>query len=97
MLRSLAARLRRLEAQTLGTEEARGQGLSGLLAYARTHHIEAVPLTSLTDAELDAQIADLTAQVAAGARGYPRLLLEALELYRQPAPTQDAQAREPLT
>src|SRR5262245_9365960 len=82
---SLTTRLRRLEAQAHG--EPHGQGIAALLEYARRHNItrDHVPLAALTDAALDAKIADLTAQVVAGARGYPRLLLEALVLYRQPA------------
>jgi hypothetical protein len=64
-----------------------------LLAYARAHPIEAVPIKDRTDTELGAQIADLTAQSAAGARGFTPLLLEALEKER--ARRQAALAQEP--
>jgi hypothetical protein len=74
MLSRLEARLRRLEQQVQGTDTALAQGLSGLLAYARAQHIEAVPLASLPDAELDAKIAAL-----AGHRGLALLWLECLE------------------
>ena len=79
MLRSLATRLRCLEARTQDIEEAFGQGLSGLLAYVERHHLRPTPIKDLTHAELEAQIADLKAKVAAGARGLTPLLLEALE------------------
>ena len=92
-LHRLGARITRLEAQAQGTDVSLGQGLSGLLVYARAHHIAAVPLPDRTAAELVAQIADLTAQVAAGARGCPPLLLEALEKER--ARRQTALAPEP--
>jgi hypothetical protein len=59
----LDARLRRLEHQGQGTDTALAQGISGLLAYARTHHIAAVPIADLTDAELDAKITSLAAPV----------------------------------
>ena len=81
-LHRLGARLTRLEAQAQGTDASCGPGLSGVLAYARAHHSEAVPIADRTDAELAAQIADLTAQVATGARGCTPLLLEALEKER---------------
>jgi hypothetical protein len=45
-----------------------------LLASARAHHSEAVPIADLTAAELDAKITAL-----AGSRGLSRLLKEALE------------------
>jgi hypothetical protein len=93
MLSRLDARLRRLEQQGQGTDAALGQGLSGLLAYARAHHIVAVPLALRTDTELGAEIEDLTAQVATGARGCTPLLLEALEKER--ARRQAACTREP--
>ena len=64
MLSRLEARLQRLEQQRQGTDTALAQGLSGLLAYARAHHSEAVPIADLTDAELDAKITAL-----AGTRG----------------------------
>ena len=85
-LSRLGARITRLEAHAQGIDVSLGQGLSGVLAYARAHHIEAVPIKDRTDAELAAQIADLTAQVAAGARGYTGLLLEALEAARAQRP-----------
>jgi len=59
-----------------------------MLAYARAHHIEAVPLADLTDAELDAKITAL-----AGARGLSLLLREALEEER--TRRQGAQGKEP--
>ena len=74
MLSRLEARLQRLEQQRQGTDTALAPGLSGLLAYARAHHIEAVPIADLTAAELDAKITAL-----AGTRGLSRLLKEALE------------------
>jgi hypothetical protein len=89
MLSRLTARLRRLEAQAQITDDLPGPGLSGLLAYARAHHIEAVPIADLTDAELDAKITAL-----AGTRGLSLLLREALEeerIRRQRAP-----GKEPL-
>src|SRR5262245_58750445 len=70
----LETRLQRLEQQRQGTGTALAQGLSGLLAYARTHHIEAVPIADRTDAELDAKLTTLT-----GTRGLSLLLREALE------------------
>jgi hypothetical protein len=69
----LEARLQRLEQQRQEPDTALAQGLSSLLAYARAQHIEAVPLTDLTDAELDAKMTAL-----AGTRGLSRLLKEAL-------------------
>jgi hypothetical protein len=86
----LEARLQRLEQQRQGTATALAQGLSGLLAYARAHHIEAVPLTDLTDAELDAKITAL-----AGTCGLSLLLREALEeerTRRQGAPGKEPSA-----
>jgi hypothetical protein len=74
MLSRLEARLQRLEQQRQGTDTALAQGLSGLLAYARVHHSEAVPIAAFTDTELDAKITAL-----AGSRGLSRLLKEALE------------------
>ena len=74
MLSRLEARLRRLEQQVQGTDTALAPGLSGLLAYARTHHSEAVPIIDLTDAELDAKITAVT-----GPRGLSRLHRETLE------------------
>ena len=68
MLSCLEARLQRLEEQRQRTDTA-AQGLSGLLASARAHHIEAVPLADLTDAELDAKITALP-----GTRGLSLLL-----------------------
>ena len=59
MLSRLEARLRRLEQQRQEPDTALAQGLSGLLAYARAHHSEAVPIADLTDAELDAKITAL--------------------------------------
>ena len=79
-LSRLGARITRLEAQAQGRDASLGQGLSGVLADARAHGI--VPLPTRTDAELDVAIANLTAQVAAGARGYTGLLLAALEAAR---------------
>ena len=70
-------RLRRLEQQRQGTDTALAPGLSGLLAYARAHHIGAVPLADFTDAELDAKITALT-----GTRGLSLLLREALQRER---------------
>jgi hypothetical protein len=74
MLSRLEARLQRLEQQRQGTDTALAPGLSGLLASARAHHSEAVPIADLTAAELDAKITALT-----GARGLSLLLREALE------------------
>jgi hypothetical protein len=88
MLSRLDARLRRLEQQVRGTDTALAQGLSGLLAYARTHHSEAVPITDLTDIELDAKITAL-----AGTCGLSFLLRQALEEER--TRRQGAQARHP--
>ena len=88
MLSRLEARLRRLEQQRQGTDTALAQGLSGLLAYARAHHSEAVPIADLTDAELDAKITAL-----AGTRGLSLLLKEALEEER--TRRQGAQGKEP--
>jgi hypothetical protein len=50
----VCTRMARLEAQTQGTDAALGQGLSGLLNYARRHNIASdyVPLATLTDAEM---------------------------------------------
>jgi hypothetical protein len=84
----LDVRLRRLEQQVRGTDTALAQGLSGMLAYARAHHIEAVPLTDLTDAELDAKMTAL-----AGARGLSLLLRQALEEER--TRRQGAQGKAP--
>jgi hypothetical protein len=69
----------RLKAQTQGTDAALGQGLSGLLNYARRHNIASdyVPLATLTDAELDAKITALP-----GTRGLSLLLREALQRER---------------
>jgi hypothetical protein len=67
-------RLQRLEQQRQGTDTTLARGLSGLLAYARAQHIEAVPMAALADAELDAKITALT-----GTRGLSLLLKEALE------------------
>ena len=88
MLSRLEARLQRLEQQRQGTDTALAQGLSGLLAYARAHHSEAVPIADLTDAELDAKITALT-----GARGLSLLLRETLEEER--TRRQGARARRP--
>jgi hypothetical protein len=88
MLSRLKARLQRLEQQRQGTDTALAQGLSGLLAYARAHHIEAVPIADLTAAELDAKIAAL-----AGTCGLALLLREALEEER--TRRQGAQDKEP--
>jgi hypothetical protein len=85
----LEARLQRLEQQRQGTDTALAQGLSSLLTYARAHHMEAVPLADLTDAELDAKITAL-----AGTRGLSLLLREALEEER--IRRQGAQEKEPL-
>src|SRR4030095_14491940 len=60
MLSRLEARLRRLEQQVQGTDTALAQGLSGLLAYARAHHSEAVPIAELTAPERDAKITALS-------------------------------------
>jgi hypothetical protein len=70
----LEARLQRLEQQAQGTDIALGQGISGLLAYARAHHSEAVPIADLAEAELDAKITAL-----AGTCGLACLLRETLE------------------
>jgi hypothetical protein len=88
MLSRLEARLQRLEQQRQEPDTALAQGLSGLLAYARIHHIEAVPIADLTDAELDAKITAL-----AGSRGLSRLLKEALEEER--TRRQGAQGKAP--
>ena len=88
MLSRLEARLQRLEQQRQGTDTALAPGLSGLLAYARAHYIEAVPIADLTDAELDAKIAPLT-----GPRGLSRLLRETLEEER--TRRQGAQGKAP--
>jgi hypothetical protein len=88
MLSRLEARLQRLEQQVQGTDTALAPGLSGLLAYARTHHSEAVPIADLTAAELDAKIIALT-----GTRGLSRLLKETLEEER--TWRQGAQGKEP--
>ena len=92
MLRSLHARLRRLE-QARSIDDIPGEGLAALLAYAERHHLRPAPITDRTDAELAAQIAALTAQVAAGVRGCTPLLLEALE--KDHARRQAALAQEP--
>ena len=84
----LEARLRRLEQQVQGTDTALAQGLSGLLAYARIYHIEAVPIADLTAAELDAKITAL-----AGTCGLPLLLRQALEEER--TRRQGAQGKAP--
>ena len=76
-LSRLGARITRLEAQAQGTDASLGQGLAALLAYAERH-----PPTKDPDAALEDLVADLTAQVAAGARGCTPLLLEALEKER---------------
>ena len=86
----LEARLQRLEQQRQGTDIALAQVLSGLLAYARAYHSEAVPLADLTDAELDAKITALT-----GTRGLSLLLRQALEeerTRRQGAPGKEPSA-----
>jgi hypothetical protein len=88
MLSRLEARLQRLEQQRQGTDTALAQGLSGLLAYARAQHSEAVPIADLTAAELDAKITAL-----AGTRGLSRLLKEALEEER--TRRQGAQSKAP--
>ena len=88
MLSRLEARLQRLEQQRQGTDTALAQGLSGLLAYASAHHIDAVPLADLTDAELDAKITALS-----DTRGLSRLLKEALEEER--TRRQGAQGKAP--
>jgi hypothetical protein len=81
-------RLRRLEEQRQGTDTALAPGLSGLLAYARAQHIEAVPMADLADAELDAKITALT-----GTRGLSLLLRQALQEER--TRRQGAQGKEP--
>ena len=63
MLSHLEARLQRLEQQRQEPDTALEQGLSGLLAYARAQHIEAVPIADLTEAELDAKITALAGPV----------------------------------
>ena len=83
----LEARLQRLEQQRQGTDTALAQGLSGLLAYARAHDFEAVPIAVLTDAERDAKIT-----ILAGTRGLSLLLREALEEER--TRRQGAQGKE---
>ena len=88
MLSRLEVRLQRLEQQRQGTDTALAQGLSGLLAYARIHHSVAVPITDLTDAELDAKITAVT-----GPRGLSHLLRETLEEER--TRRQGAQVKEP--
>ena len=88
MLSRLEARLQRLEQQRQGTDTALAPGLSGLLAYARAHHIEAVPLADLTDAELDVKITAL-----AGSSGLSLLLREILEEER--TRRQGAQGKAP--
>ena len=88
MLSRLEARLQRLEQQRQEPDTALAQGLSGLLAYARIHHSEAVPIADLTDIELDAKITAL-----AGTRGLSLLLRQALEEER--TRRQVAQSREP--
>jgi hypothetical protein len=88
MLSRLEARLQRLEQQLQGTDTALAQGLSGLLACARTHHSEAVPIADLTAAELDAKITALT-----GTCGLSRLLRQALEEER--TRRQGAQGKAP--
>jgi hypothetical protein len=88
MLSRLEARLQRLEQQVRGTDTALAQGLSGLLAYARAQHIEAVPMADLADTELDAKITAL-----AGTRGFSLLLREALKEER--TRRQGAQGKEP--
>ena len=87
MLSRLEVRLQRLEQQRQGTDRALAQGLSGLLAYARAQHSEAVPMADLADAELDAKITAL-----AGSHGLSRLLKEALEEER--TRRQGAQGKE---
>jgi hypothetical protein len=88
MLARLEARLQRLEQQRQGTDTALAQGLSSLLAYARARHMEAAPLASLPDAELDTKMTAL-----AGPRGLSLLLREALEEER--TRRQGAQGKEP--
>ena len=88
MLSRLEARLQRLEQQRQRTDTALAPGLSGLLAYARAQHSEAVPIADLTDAELDAKITALT-----GTRGLSLLLRETLEEER--TRRQGAQGKEP--
>ena len=88
MASRLDTRLRRLEAQSQGTDTALAPGLSGLLAYARAHHIAAAPIADLYDAELDAKITAL-----AGARGLALLLREALQWER--TRRQGAPGKEP--
>ena len=86
MLHSLVLRLVALEARAHSTEDVPGEGLSSVLAFARAHHLDAVPLACLPNADLDAKIADLIAEVAAGVRGFTPLLLEALEKERVQRP-----------
>jgi hypothetical protein len=81
-------RLRRLEQQAPETPWLHSKGLAALLAYARAHHSEAVPLADLTDAELDAKITALT-----GTNGLSLLLRQALEEER--TRRQEAQGKEP--
>ena len=88
MLSRLEARLQRLEQQRQGTDTALAPGLSGLLAYARAQHIEAVPMADLADGELDVKITAL-----AGTCGLSRLLRQALEEER--TRRQGAQERSP--
>jgi hypothetical protein len=88
MLSRLEARLQRLEQQRQEPDTALAQGLSGLLAYARAQHIEAVPMADLADAELDAKITAL-----ASSRGLSRLLRQALEEER--TRRQGAQGKAP--
>jgi hypothetical protein len=88
MLSRLEARVQRLEQQRQGTDTALAQGLSGLLAYARAHHSEAVPIADLTAAELDAKITAL-----AGTCGLSLLLRQALEEER--TRRQGAQGKAP--
>jgi hypothetical protein len=88
MLSRLEARLQRLEQQRQGTDTTLAPGLSGLLAYACAHHIAAVPVADLTDAELVAKITAL-----AGARGLSLLLREALQ--RERTRRQGVQGKEP--
>jgi hypothetical protein len=88
----VCTRMARLETQTQGTDAALGQGLSGLLNYARRHNIASdyVPLATLTEAELDAKMTAL-----AGTRGLSLLLKEALEeecTRRQGAPGKEPPA-----
>jgi hypothetical protein len=84
----LEARLQRLEQQRQEPDTALAPGLSGLLAYARAHHSEAVPIADLTAAELDAKMTALT-----GARGLSLLLRETLEEER--TRRQGAQGKAP--